>query len=75
MKNVEKTKEEKYYFSQKQLTISNPNLKFKEIITTNNYSNGFNDIFEIFISIENKEVYLASANKNEYKILSNSIFF
>ena len=66
MKNVEKTKEEKYYFFQKQLAISNPNLKFKQIITSNNYSNGFNDIFEIFSSIENKEVYLASPNKNEY---------
>ena len=46
--------------------ILSPNLKFKEIITENNYCEGYNDIFEIFISMKNKELYLASPNKNDY---------
>ena len=46
--------------------ILSPNLKFKEIITENNYCEGYNDIFEIFISVKNKEIYLASPNKLDY---------
>ena len=56
-----------------------PNLKFKEIITNNNYCEGYNDIFEIFISVKNKEMYLASPNKKDYildiiTIKDNKIF-
>ena len=47
-------------------SILSPNLKFKEIITENNYCEGYNDIFEIFISLKNKEIYLASPNKIDY---------
>ena len=61
MKKVEKTKEEKYYFSQKQLPIFNRNLRFEQIILTNNYSNEFNNYL--------KYLHLASPNKNEYKII------
>lgn len=59
--------------------ILSPNLKFKEIITENNYCEGYNDIFEIFISVKNKEIYLASPNKTDYildiiTIKDNKIF-
>ena len=48
--------------------LSNPNLKFIKIISKTNYCGGsnFNDRFEIFKSLRNKEVYLVSPNKNEY---------
>jgi WD40 repeat protein len=48
--------------------FSNPNLKFKKIITKNNYCGKFKHIFEIFESLKDKEVYLASSNKYEYMI-------
>lgn len=50
--------------------LSNPNLKFIKIISKTNYCGGsnFNDRFEIFKSLRNKEVYLVSPNKNEYNI-------
>ena len=42
------------------------NLKFKSNITTTNTNEGWNDIFEIFISyIDNKE-YLVSPNANNF---------
>ena len=48
--------------------FSNQNLKFKKIITKNNYCGKFKHIFEIFESLKDKEVYLASSNKYEYMI-------
>lgn len=50
--------------------LSNPNLKFIKIISKTNYCGGFNfnDRFEIFKSFRNKEIYLASPNKNEYNL-------
>lgn len=50
----------------KKVFLSNPNLKFGEIITSNNTNSGYNDIFEIFKSIKNNETYLASPNKTDY---------
>lgn len=53
-------------FPLEKYNILSPNLKFKEIITENNYCEGYNDTLEIFISVKNKEIYLASPNKIEY---------
>ena len=63
MKNVDKLQKDNYTKFKEDIFISNPNLKFKKkIIINSNYSNGFNDIFEIF------KFYLDSPNKNEYII-------
>jgi WD40 repeat protein len=69
MKNDEKTEKERDCMLDKYkkgLFLSNPNLKYKKLIVNNNYSNGLNDIFEIFTSFENKETYIASPSKFEY---------
>ena len=66
MKNVDKLQKDKHTKFKEDIFISNPNLKFKKIIINSNYSNGFNDIFEIFKSFN--KIYLASPNKNEYII-------
>ena len=42
---------------------SNPNLKFKQIITSNNKNSGDTNAFEIFKSLKNQETYLAYPNK------------
>ena len=42
----------------------NPNFKFKSDLTNRNYTNGINDIFEIFISYKNKKEYLVISDKN-----------
>ena len=66
MKNVDKIQQDKITKFKEDIFFSNPNLKFKKIIINSNYSNGFNDIFEIFKSFN--KIYLASPNKNEYII-------
>ena len=48
--------------------LHNPNLKFKQIITKNNNNSGFNNIFEVYKSLKNNEVYLASPHKTEYNL-------
>ena len=62
MKNV-KNQTKQY---PKEYIFSNPNLKFNQIISKDNYSGGFKYIFEIFNSFQNKEVYLVSSNKRDY---------
>ena len=65
MKNVEKKLQEDHQINYKiNNFISNPNLKFREIVTKKYYSNGINDVFEIYKS--HNELYLASPNKDEY---------
>ena len=65
MKNVEKKLQEDHQINDKENNfISNPNLKFRETITKKYYSNGINDVFEIYKS--HNELYLASPNKDEY---------
>ena len=49
-----------------QIFCSNPNFKFKQIIIDNNNSSGYNDIFEVYKSMKDAEIYLASPNKKEY---------
>ena len=44
------------------------NLKFKENITTTNTNEGWNDMFEIFISYKDNKEYLVSPNTNNYKL-------
>ena len=44
----------------------NPNLKFKEKIIENNDSLGFNDLFEIFISLKNSLTYIVSTDKENF---------
>ena len=46
--------------------LTNPNFKFEQIITINNNNSGYNDIFEIYQSLRDEEIYLASPNKKEY---------
>ena len=61
--NLEYEKKINYQFKQ------NPNkLKFKENIITTNTKNGWNDIFEIFISYEDNKEYLVSPNCNNFNI-------
>ena len=42
---------------------NNPNIIYREKITDNNDSLGFNDLFEIFTSIKNGIIYIVSPNK------------
>ena len=52
----------------KQYCFGNPNLKFRKTLTKNNNNSGFNKIFEIYKSIKNEEIYLASPNKDKYEL-------
>ena len=44
------------------------NLNYKEDITKNNTSSGWNDMFEVYISYQNNNAYLASPNRKSYNI-------
>lgn len=69
MENVEVEQKDSLIQNIKEHKYSNPFLKFKKIIIKeNNSATGLNDIFEIFQSFKNGEIYLASPNKNEYNI-------
>ena len=61
MKNVNKLKKIEINEPPKEYVFSNPNLKYKEIISDNIFNGG---IFEIFTSLKNKELYLAIPNKD-----------
>ena len=39
-----------------------PNLKYKQIITNQNYNGGANDIFEVYLSYKDNKEYVASPN-------------
>ena len=45
---------------------NNPNIIYREKITDNNDSLGFNDLFEIFTSIKGNITYIVSPNKNKF---------
>ena len=51
-----------------QLFKKNPNLKFKQIISKSNDFLGFNDLFEIYISIKDNIYYLVSPNYLNYNL-------
>ena len=42
----------------------NPHLKYKEDIINTNFCDGFNDIFEVFLSYKDNKEYIISSNKN-----------
>ena len=44
------------------------NLNYKDDISTNNTSSGWNDMFEVYISYKNNKAYLASPNQKSFKI-------
>ena len=52
----------------KQLFKKNPNLKFQQDIITTNDIKGFNDLFEVYISIRDDNPYLISPNSITYNI-------
>ena len=68
-----KDKKNDFYFQNKQNNImfkKNPNFKFKEKIIEYNDSLGYNDLFEIFISIKDGISYIVSPNKFMHFCLS-----
>ena len=47
---------------------SNPNFKFKKILTDKNDAYGVNDVFEIYLSFYDNREYVASPNVNNHNI-------
>ena len=57
-----------YTKNNSKLFKKNPNLKFNQDILNSNETNGFNDLFEVYISIKNNNLYLVSPNIVNYNL-------
>ena len=56
------------YFIDKKLYKKNPNLKFKQNILESNDNKGFNNLFEVYTSLKDKNQYLISPNYLTYNL-------